>query len=69
MKHVVVVRRQDIRILNARNRRLMDKKLILFLASTAATLITAGAAMLAACSLHWEHYKHVRPLIVIGNSN
>ena len=67
MNHVVCVRRQDIRILNARNRRLMDKKLIVFLASTAATLVTAGAASLAACSLHWEHYTHVRPLIVIGN--
>lgn len=62
----VPFRRQDRRILNARYRRLMDKKLIIFIVSIGLLLICLGSVLIALYSLYQEDYKHIRPFLVIG---
>lgn len=62
----VPFRRQDRRILNARYRRLMDKKLIIFIVSVGFLLICIGTVFIGLYSLYQEEFKHMRPFIVIG---
>jgi len=59
-------RRQDRRILNARYRRLMDKKLIIFIVSVGLILISLGFFLMGLYKFHHEESKHFRPFIVIG---
>jgi len=62
----VPFRRQDRRILNARNRRLMDKKLILFLVGLGLLLILVGGGVLVLNVFYQQQLAPVRPFIVIG---
>jgi len=62
----VPFRRQDRRILNARYRRLMDKKLIIFIVSVGLLLISLGFFLIGLYKFHHEENKHLRPFVVIG---
>jgi len=59
-------RRQDRRILNARYRRLMDKKLIIFIVTVGLILIIIGVSLLGLYSIYEKDYRPMRPFIVIG---
>jgi hypothetical protein len=75
-------RRQDRRILNARNRRIMDRsvlrilfvvtiircrKLILFIVSVGSLLLCFGAGLLALYILYQTDHSAIRPFLIIGN--
>jgi len=62
----VPFRRQDRRILNARNRRLMDRKLIAFIVSIGFLLLCLGIALLALYIFYQEDHNSIRPFIIIG---
>merc|ERR1719419_64307 len=62
----VPFRRQDQRTLNAKKRRDMDKKLILFIVSCGLFLIITGTLLLIIYNFYQAEYKDVRPAIVIG---
>ena len=59
-------RRQDRRTLNARNRRLMDAKLIIFIVMSGLMLVGIGSGLLVVYIFYQEEFKHIRPVIVIG---
>ena len=59
-------RRQDRRTLNARNRRLMDAKLIIFIVLVGLVLVGLGAGLLILYIFYKDDIKHIRPVIVIG---
>jgi hypothetical protein len=59
-------RRQDRRTLNARNRHLMDAKLIIFLVMSGLVLVSLGSGMLLVYIFYQEEFKHIRPVVVIG---
>jgi len=61
----VPFRRQDRRILNATNRRKMDKKLIVCIIFTGAILCAMGGLCLG-LGLSYENDKNIEPLIIIG---
>lgn len=62
----VPFRRQDRRILNARNRRLMDRKLIGFILSWGLVLTGLGSALIILRELYQEDFHFLRPLIIVG---
>merc|ERR1719471_2366607 len=62
----VPFRRQDIRILNARNRKLMDRKLILFFVTFGVFLCCGGVSLILLHHYYQEEHRSIRPLIVIG---
>jgi len=62
----VPFRRQDRRILNARNRRLMDRKLIVFILSWGLLLIALGASLLILRNIYQHQFQFLRPFIVVG---
>ena len=59
-------RRQDLRALNARKRRLMDRKLTLFLVLTGLVLLILGTLLVVRYTQYQEENKNMRPFIVIG---
>jgi len=62
----VPFRRQDRRTLNARYRRIMDRKLILCIAGSGLILLGLGAGLLVVHSMYKEECTYIRPFIVIG---
>jgi hypothetical protein len=62
----VPFRRQDIRILIAKNRRMMDRKLILFLVTCGLLMMMLGLGLVLAYISFQHQHQHIRPLIVIG---
>merc|ERR1719150_2472958 len=62
----VPFRRQDRRTLNARYRRIMDRKLILCIAGSGLLLLGLGAGLLVVHSMFKEECSYIRPFIVIG---
>lgn len=61
----VPFRRQDRRILNARNRRLMDRKLILFIILLGLLLLSLGAGCLGLYFV-FQNERNFKPFIIIG---
>ena len=62
----VSIRRQDRRTLNARNRRLMDAKLIIFIVLVGIILLCLGGGLLLLYMFYKDEFQHIRPVIVIG---
>merc|ERR1719239_1826596 len=62
----VPFRNQDRRTLNARYRRIMDRKLILFILSCGSLLLGLGTGLLVLHYIFKEEYSHIRPFVIIG---
>lgn len=62
----VPFRRQDIRILVAKNRRMMDRKLILYLVISGLFLLFLGLGLILLYNTYEDQHHYIRPLIVIG---
>merc|ERR1719402_928963 len=62
----VPFRRQDRRILNARNRRIIDRKLIIFIVSVGLLLMGIGAGFTVLYILYHEDYSAVKPFSILG---
>jgi len=62
----VPFRRQDRRTLNARYRRLMDRKLIICIMGSSLLLLGLGTALLVSQHLLREDLPGIRPFVVIG---
>merc|ERR1719510_2205671 len=58
-------RRQDRRILNARNRRIIDRKLIIFIVTVGLLLMGIGAGFTVLYILYHEDYSAVKPFTIL----